>query len=222
MQKGIVFDLDGTLVDSLPGIALGLNRALESLGFPTHTEQEIRNMVGSGARELCKSALGITDGEPHEREIADLLRAFMVEYANTWENGTIPYGGITELLSAIKRQGVPMAVLSNKPHEITVPLVNRIFPDAGFDMIFGYSSQFPRKPDPSALSHIISQWELPSPSVIMIGDSIHDARTARNAGCGLLLVSWGYGNGKALQDFNVPVCGSVSELTRELAGLIRL
>lgn len=218
MKPGLVFDLDGTLVDSLPGIACGLNGALASLGMPTHTEEAIRCMVGRGARELCKSALapGCT-GDVCDKAIADLLGAFMRIYPETWRDGTLIYPGIAELLDDLAREGRPMAVLSNKPHAVTAPLVNALFPGIRFNPVMGYSDRFPRKPDPAALLHIAGQWGLPPAHVTMIGDSIHDAGTARAAGTGLVVVGWGYGNRNELEQCGAPLCERVDELRERLA-----
>lgn len=217
MKQGLVFDLDGTLVDSLPGIACGLNGALESLGMPTHTEEAIRMMVGSGARELCKSALAPgCRGDVPDQSIADLLAAFMRIYPDTWQDGTHIYPGINDLLGDLNREGRPLAVLSNKPHAVTAPLVRALFPDIRFDSVMGYSDRFPRKPDPAALLSIAGQWKLPARDVTMIGDSIHDAGAAQAAGSGLLLVGWGYGNRTALEGCHAPVCDTVDELRGRL------
>lgn len=208
-MRHVVFDLDGTLVDSLPGIAEGLNRALALLGRPTRSQQEIRGMVGRGARMLCAEALG---GTPAEEDVAALLHAFGREYPRTWEAGTIPYPGIPGMLERLAARGKQLAVLSNKPHEVTVPLVAHVFPHIPFDFVFGYSNRFPRKPDPASLLFIASSWHVDPAEVAMVGDSVHDARTARAAGTRLGLVSWGYCGDGGLSAENAPVFETAHEL----------
>ena len=114
----LLFDLDGTLVDSIPGIARGLNLALESLGCPEHSVEAIRGMVGRGARELCVAALrGYFNGPVPESAFEALHAGFMREYRHTWENGTVPYAGIRDMLLQLAEEGHPLGVLSNKPHD---------------------------------------------------------------------------------------------------------
>lgn len=195
MHRYLVFDLDGTLVDSLPGIAEGVNRALASLGRPRHTPEAVRGMIGRGAANLCAAAIGYADASlaPAE-ELAPMQQAFAREYAHCWQgNFTRPYPGVREMLLALAGQGARLAVLSNKPHEVTLPMVRSLFPEVPFDPIFGFTGRFPRKPDPAALRCIAEGWGVALPQLVMVGDSRYDALTAENAGCGLLLLSWGYG-----------------------------
>lgn len=104
MKTGFVFDLDGTLVDSIPGIARGLNLALKSLGYPEHSVNAIRGMVGRGARELCLASLkGCFNGEVPEEAFEAVHRGFMREYPHTWQDGTVPYPGIREMLLELGR-----------------------------------------------------------------------------------------------------------------------
>ncbi|MEG0837954.1 MAG: HAD family hydrolase [Akkermansia sp.] len=219
MKRGFVFDLDGTLVDSLPGIARGLNLALESLGLPTHAPEAVRQMVGQGARELCKSALA-SENHPidaiTEAEIDALHAGFMREYPHQWRGGTLIYPGIIELLNQLIKAGHRLAILSNKPHAVTAPLIKTLFPTIPFDPILGYSERFPRKPDPTSLLHIIETWGLSGQQVTMIGDSAHDGNTAINAGANLLLVGWGYSKPEALHPFDAPICSNTEELATHL------
>lgn len=215
MYKGFVFDLDGTLVDSLPGLTQGLNRALVSLGLPVYSEEIVSTMVGKGARELCRSALkscrGMEDAVPDE-EVMRLYEAFGREYPHTWQGGTVPFEGIVSMLRELADGGARLAVLSNKPHAVTRPLVLDKLPGIPLEPILGFSTEFPRKPDPSSLLHIIESWDMEPSDVCMVGDSAHDGNTAVNAGTGLVLVGWGYSLREALHVFQVPVCESVPEL----------
>ncbi len=216
MKSGIVFDLDGTLVDSLPGIAAALNLALASMGKPTHTRQAIRSMVGKGARELCRAALNTREDEDSDDGIDDLLNGFMAEYPHTWQRGTLPYPGIEDLLDRLQEAGFPLAVLSNKPDVVTRPLVQEIFPRVRFDIVMGFSHQFPRKPDPASLLHIAACRQSLPENMTMVGDSKHDALAARQAGTRLVLVGWGYADLSDLEIFDAPICDTIEQLSCEL------
>lgn len=211
-MKYAVFDLDGTLVDSLPGIAEGLNRALASLGMPPYSQREVRGMVGRGARLLCAEALRASPLPYDEVRVDALLAAFGREYPQTWEEGTVPYPGIAAMLERLAESGHRLAVLSNKPHAVTVPLVRQVFPNVAFDVVLGFSERFPRKPDPASLLWIVSQWGVQPHEAVLVGDSIHDAATARAAGTQLGLVAWGYPGASDLAAQGAPVFRSAEAL----------
>lgn len=214
-MKHIVFDLDGTLVDSLPGIALALNRALETLGKPTHPTPHIRTLVGRGARRLCADALP-ADEQNLPASIDALLQAFMREYPHTWQQGTVPYEGIPAMLERLAAEKHRLAILSNKPHIVTVPLVRHLFPAIPFSPVMGYTTEHPRKPDPASLLHIADSWNTPPAEITLVGDSLHDARTAQNAGTALILVAWGYALTDDLLTTGAPLCATVEELEHSL------
>lgn len=193
--RHIVFDLDGTLVDSLPGIAEGVNRALRSLGKAPHPQEQVRGMIGRGAANLCAAAIGYADVSlaPAE-ELEAIHTAFRREYPLCWQGDfTRPYPGIPEMLEHLRAAGCRLAVLSNKPHDITVPMVQAIFPENTFDFVLGNSPAFPRKPAPDSLLHLAAQWGIAPADIVMVGDSLYDAQTADNAGCPCALFDWGYG-----------------------------
>lgn len=217
MKTGFVFDLDGTLVDSIPGIARGLNLALKALGYPEHSVDAIRGMVGRGTRELCLASLReYFHGEVPEEAFEAVHKGFMKEYPHTWQDGTAPYPGIREMLLELAAEGHPLGVLSNKPHVVTGPLVRHILPDAPFQVVMGFSDRFPRKPEPGSLLSIVHAWGMEPGQVCMVGDSAHDGNTAVNAGTRLVLVGWGYSSRAALDAFHVPVCASAAELSARL------
>ncbi len=185
----LIFDLDGTLVDSLPGIAQALNRALASLGLPEHPLAAVRGFVGDGARVLATRAVAAASDEAL---VGHLEQAFKADYAQTWSAGTAPYPGIRELLARLGELGHPLAVLSNKPHAFTTAMVAALFPERVFAAVLGQRSGIPHKPDPAGLWEIAAQLGVAPEVCWLIGDSTTDLATARNAGARALAVTWGY------------------------------
>ena len=220
MKPYLVFDLDGTLVDSLPGIAAGINRALSACGYPTHPQEAVRSMIGRGAANLCAQAIGYAgSAEAPPEQLEAVHAAFRREYPHCWcgEEYTRAYDGITALLEKLAAAGARLAVLSNKPHEVTEPMVRHLFPTVPFDVVLGYTPAFPRKPDPASMHHIAEKWGVSPAEITLVGDSLFDARCAENAGTGLVLVGWGYAaDPAALRAWPAPVCETMEDLAAQL------
>lgn len=210
MKGGLIFDLDGTLVDSLPGIAGSLNRALDRCGFASHPHEDVRRFIGNGSYELVRKAS--PKGSAPERILA-VEDAFKEDYALTWPDGTAPYAGVPEFLARLSAAGVRMAVLSNKPHPFTVEIVERLFPGVPFDPVLGQRADTPRKPHPDAALQIAALWQAEPGDCFFIGDSTVDLETARGAGMKPVMVGWGYHDVAALE-----VAGA-SEVITNLADL---
>ena len=194
-QHGLIFDLDGTLVDSLPGIAESLNRALSGLCLPVHSHQAVRGFIGNGARVL------ITRAAPAGADaslLGQLESAFKADYDLTWPQGTAAYPGVVGLLAALQQRGIPLAVLSNKPHDFTTAMVSGLFPGVSFAAVLGQRPGIPHKPDPAGAVEIAAMLDLPTQACTVIGDSTMDVETARRAGMRAVAVSWGYHDRKAL------------------------
>ncbi len=189
MQNGLIFDLDGTLVDSLSGIAGSLNRALQATGLPTHSNEIIRGFVGDGARMLVTRA---APPNSDHRLIDQLENAFKTDYDVTWESGTFTYTGIAELMEILQAKGHPLAVLSNKPHPFTTAIVNRVLPDITFRVVLGQLPGIPHKPDPTGALEIANLLGLLPDDCTIIGDSTIDLETAHNAGMRAIAVTWGF------------------------------
>lgn len=189
MHGALIFDLDGTLVESLPGIAASLNRALALHGLPTHGEAAVRGFIGDGAKMLVTRALAPGEAALH---LDSVLRAFAEDYAVSWQDGTRPYDGIIGLLADLRARGIPMAVLSNKPHAFTTEIVAKLFPEHTFAAVLGNREGLPHKPDPTGALEIAATLGIAPENCVLIGDSTMDLDTARNAGMPCIAVTWGY------------------------------
>ncbi|MEN8773034.1 MAG: HAD-IA family hydrolase [Akkermansiaceae bacterium] len=209
MIRGLIFDLDGTLVDSLPGIATALNHALEDLDLPKHPQEAVETFIGDGVRNLVIRALG----KDHANRQEDLLAAFQKHYSADWKTGTQPYPGFVRLLEELQQRKIPMAVLSNKPHEYTVEIVETLFPQNFFTPVQGHQEDYPKKPDPTTAHQIISDWNLKPEEVAYVGDSTVDLATARNGNMTPLIFSWGYGTPE-----NFPLLESIDDFRSAIAG----
>jgi phosphoglycolate phosphatase len=185
----LIFDLDGTLVDSLPGIAASLNRSLELHGLPAHSNAAVRSFVGNGVRMLVQRAVPAgTD----PASIDSLVALFKKDYDQSWKSGTQAYPGITNLLNDLQRAGYPLAVLSNKTHEFTVSMVAGVFPIIHFGKVLGQREGTPQKPHPAGAFLIAETLGFKPEHCVFIGDSTVDLETARNADMPAIAVLWGY------------------------------
>jgi phosphoglycolate phosphatase len=187
VRKGWIFDLDGTLVDSLPGIAASLNAALACNDQPTHSEGAVRGFIGDGAEMLVRRALEGNEGDFFQR----VLTSFREHYAEHWPAGTVPYAGIPELLAELRSRGDCLAVLSNKPHAFTEQIVDALFPGK-FDHVLGQRPGIAHKPDPAGLREILALPDWPVGESVLIGDSVMDLQTASAAQIRSIAVTWGY------------------------------
>jgi phosphoglycolate phosphatase len=185
----ILFDLDGTLIDSLPGISAALNRALGASGWPSHPPAKVRTFIGDGSWWLARRAL---PAEAPDTAVAAVEASFKADYALSWPVGTVPFAGIPSLLSDLNSLGRPLAVLSNKPHDFTVEIVKRLFPAVAFAAVRGEIHGIARKPDPAAALAIARELALEPAKILFVGDSRVDAQTAHHAGMPAALVGWGY------------------------------
>jgi phosphoglycolate phosphatase len=189
VKSPLIFDLDGTLVDSLPGIAASLNRSLTAHGLPGHSDAAIRSFVGNGMLTLIRRAAP-TAADPDL--LASLARFFKADYEISWPQGTSAYPGISNVLGDFQSSGHPLAVLSNKPHDFTVEMVSRVFPGVCFTMVLGQREAMPHKPDPSGALLIANAFGVAPEHCLVIGDSTIDLETATNAGMKAVAVAWGY------------------------------
>lgn len=186
MFTTVIFDLDGTLVNSVADLADATNIALETLGFPTHEQDKFRYFVGDGVIELFRRAL--PEGEKTEENIAKMKRLFDEYYSTHFDNKTRPYEGIPEVVRELKTMGLKIAVASNKPDEFTRKIVNSFFPNE-FDMTAGKRDGVEKKPAPDIVLKIMEQL---GNEAIMVGDTNVDIRTAKAAGIASVGCLWGF------------------------------
>ena len=189
MKKLILFDLDGTLIDSLEDLAEAVNHALGLRGLPLHTVAEYRRMVGHGVRNLVKQALP----EGADDALIDAALAdFKAYYQAHIDVHTRPYPGIPELLTELQAHGIQLAVASNKFQEGTEYLINRFFPGIRFVAILGNKPGAPLKPDPEIVQEVLRRSGVSKEDALLVGDSPTDMKTAANGGIESIAVTWGY------------------------------
>ena len=182
----IIFDLDGTLLNTIDDLGYACNHALEQAGYPTHPIEAYPAKVGNGINNLIRRALPETE---RTEETIMRVREFFVPYYDAHNcDYTRPYEGIPELLAALKQQGHRLAVASNKYQAATEKIVSHYFPGV-FDMVLGERAGVERKPDPQIVYDICAA--LPG-EVLYVGDSLVDMETARNAGVPFVACSWGF------------------------------
>jgi phosphoglycolate phosphatase len=185
----VVFDLDGTLVDSLGDLADAMNAVLEELGHPTHPRDEYRFMVGDGIAQLVRRAIPT---ESSDSVVADVIQMMRREYATRWTATTRPFPGIPELIDRLRARRVLTAVLSNKPDDATREIVSELFVDGDFDIVRGGLDGVPLKPDPTSVLGLLSELGQPAQQAVFVGDTAVDMKTGTNAGMLTVGVTWGF------------------------------
>jgi phosphoglycolate phosphatase len=188
--QAVLFDLDGTLLDTLEDLADSTNAALRAQGFPEHPLAAYRYFVGDGVEQLVRRAL-----PPERLEAASVARSVELmrrEYSARWADKTRPYPAVPELLDALTARGLPMAVLSNKPDDFTQLCVSRLLPRWRFEVVLGADAGRPKKPDPAAAREIAARLNLPPARIIYLGDTNTDMQTAVAAGMYPVGALWGF------------------------------
>ncbi len=188
MKHAVIFDLDGTLLNTLGDLRAATNHALEVRGLPPHSMEEIRQFIGNGIRLLICRAM--PEGTP-EAEIDAALDDFKAYYAAHIHDRTVPYDGIPQLLTALRKRGIKVAVLSNKIDSASQQLIEYFFPGKT-DVVFGEHVGVPRKPDPTSCRMVMQQLGVQPEQVLYVGDSGTDMQTAKNAGLYAVGVTWGF------------------------------
>lgn len=190
MIRAILFDLDGTLVDSLADLANAMNFALQRHGFATYDEDEYRMLVGNGVAELVRLAL------PEQSRDAATMAAvrthFSEHYSKHYADNTAPYEGILSLLAELKKQKRQLAVISNKPDAFAKEIVRKLFPHDTFGQVIGQSEGIPKKPDPTMARLVMRELGVAESECIFVGDSDVDIVMAHNAGLYAAGCAWGF------------------------------
>jgi phosphoglycolate phosphatase len=189
-KKLVIFDLDGTLLNTIADLAGSTNYALQQLGYATHEVEAYRRMVGNGVNKLFERAL--PEGAKSEENVSRMREQFIPHYNLHNAEGTTPYPGIPELLNELQRRGVQVAVASNKYQAATAKLVTRYFPDIRFTAVFGQREGVKVKPDPTIVFDILTLAGVTKDEVLYVGDSGVDMQTAARAGVTACGVTWGF------------------------------
>ena len=186
--EGIIFDLDGTLVDTLDDLTDSMNYALKTLGFPTHQPEICRTMIGNGLTKFAERALGV-EGLAYTGKLLDVMTT---HYLDNCLRQTRPYPGLSEVISELRQRRILLGVLTNKNQKPAEKIVNFLFGAGTFDPIIGYQAGQKTKPDPEGIVDILNSWSLSCTQVIMIGDSEVDVQTALAAKIQAVGTSWGF------------------------------
>lgn len=193
--RAALFDLDGTLLDSLHDIGAAMNHALSQQGLPIHPLPDYRRFVGEGVRVLVSRAVPAGQEALHEA----VMESYRTRYARCMLEQTRPFPGIPELLSRLQEEGVKLAVLSNKPDASTRQLVQALLPRVRFGAVYGERAGVPRKPDPTAALGMAAELGVGPGDCAFIGDTAVDMDTARAAGMFSVGVTWGFRSVEELQ-----------------------
>jgi phosphoglycolate phosphatase len=193
--KLVLFDLDGTLVDSAPDLAAALNAALAELGQPVHPLAVVKGYVGDGAAKLVERA--VAPGAEVDQEL--LLERFRAHYAARLCVYTRLYPGVVDTLGRLAAAGTPLAVVTNKPGDLARSLLRALHIEQHFTQIVGAGDGFPRKPSPEMALHVFARHAVAPADAVLVGDGLPDVRLSRAAGCRVAAVTWGYTPREALE-----------------------
>ncbi len=191
--KGVIFDLDGTLLDTLRDLGEAMNAVLREQGFPEHPLEAYRYFVGEGMETLVRRTLPAgPEGRKNEALVAASLKKMREEYARRWPDHSLPFPGVPELLQELENRGLPKAVFSNKPHGFTVEMTEKLLGGWSFVCVRGIADGVPRKPNPAVALEIARKMKLPPQQIVFVGDSDLDMLTAQAAGMSGVGVLWGF------------------------------
>lgn len=197
MWNAVLFDLDGTLLDTLEDLADSTNAVLEKMGFLPHDVDDYRFFVGDGVYNQARRAL--PEGRRDPETVRRCVEGIRSEYARRWANKTEPYEGVPEMLDALQERDIPTAILSNKDEEFTLTVVGRLLAGWRFAVVRGARPDVPLKPDPRAALEVADELGADPEDVLYLGDTNTDMKTARAAGMYAVGVTWGFRPADELQ-----------------------
>jgi phosphoglycolate phosphatase len=220
--SAVAFDLDGTILDTIHDLAAAVNALMEELGYAPLPKAEIRDFVGKGMPNLVRRALarvnGTTPAAIDDEEVKDALARYQLHYASLLGRETLPYPGAIEGLERLAAMGLPLAIVTNKAARFIAPHLEHAGIAHLFSVVIGGDSLPVRKPDPGPLLHVAAAFGIPPERLLMVGDSINDAESARAAGCPVLILPYGYNEGGSVQaldaDGIVPSLAAVADRVR--------
>lgn len=187
--SAVLFDLDGTLLNTIFDLTAAINHTMSELNFPSRAQTEVQSFVGNGIVKLIERAL--PDGYAEQSTVKRAYALFTEFYRENCAQKTTPYPGIVDLLTALKAKGIPMSVVSNKDEDISRRLCDRFFPGI-FQNVRGGRSDYPKKPDPAGVQFCLKSMGVSAADALYVGDSDVDFFTAKNAGTACALVGWGF------------------------------
>ena len=188
--QAAIFDLDGTLLDTLDDLADSANFMLEQRGYPTHPRDDYRIHVGDGVRVLMERIL--PPSELDDATIAECAEIYQGAYKERWNAKTRPYPEIEDLLAELTRRDIALAVLSNKPHEFTLQCIQHFLGSCDWRCILGMRDHVPKKPDPAGALEILQELDVAPENCLYLGDTNTDMDTANAAGLHAVGVLWGF------------------------------
>jgi phosphoglycolate phosphatase len=194
----VIFDLDGTLLDTLEDLAGAMNQVLQRLGLPEHPPEAYKYFVGDGMVNLARRALPAA--ERREELVNRAAEDLRVEYGRRWQRLTRPYPGMPELLEALNRREIKVGVLTNKPDNFAKVMVAAYFPEISFAAVSGALPERPLKPDPAGALALAHEWGMLPAAVVFVGDSGNDMQAARAAGMFGAGALWGFRTAAELRD----------------------
>jgi phosphoglycolate phosphatase len=225
----IAFDLDGTLLDTVHELATAINALLDELGYPPLAQEVVGALIGKGMANLVRRSLALaTDVTPDavdDGEVTDALVRYRAHYASRLGHETRLFPGMVEGLTRLEAMGVPMAVITNKATPFVRPHLVAAGIERFFSVVIGGDDLPTRKPHPGPLQHAAAMFGIPTRLLLMVGDSGNDVEAARGAGCPVLVVPYGYREGRPLQDLRadgiVATVDDVADLVRYVAPISR-
>lgn len=217
--KAVIFDLDGTLLNSLQDIALSMNDVLKELNINTHEIEDYKNFVGDGALVLVRNAL---PKDSDEKLINKALKRFKEIYGSNKYEFSRPYDNILEMLHSLEKQNIKLAILSNKPHIFTKAYVKKYFSEISFQEVHGQKESIEKKPSPQGLQNILNALKINTEECLYVGDTKTDILTAKNAKVKSIGVLWGFRPKEELEkyhaDYIVSQVHDILDIIKEING----